>query len=123
MTKDYDLTMAMDQMIEYLSSEQGRSIREALKLQLVSLADDFGDESVEFLRQVPIGELMLSQMINGSSNPLDGLLQTLEKNSEDNHRGAIIGQQQQVTRVLRIVRKSNGLSSEVTNQPSIHNYS
>ena len=50
-TSDYDVSMALDQMVRYLSSEQGKTVRDLLGEQLVSGLEHLQDESWEIVRQ------------------------------------------------------------------------
>lgn len=48
---DYDISQAVDQMVNYLISEQGKSIREILAQQTVDVLDQLETESLAFLIQ------------------------------------------------------------------------
>jgi len=48
-TSDYDVSLAMEQMVSYLVSEQGRGVRELLAAQLVTTLDQLQDESAGLL--------------------------------------------------------------------------
>ena len=48
-TSDYDVSLAIDQMLTYLASEQGSAVRELLTTQLVSGLDQLQDESLDIL--------------------------------------------------------------------------
>lgn len=47
---DYDVSQALDQMVAYLASEQGRAVREALARDSVELLDRMESESLDLLR-------------------------------------------------------------------------
>ena len=41
-TNDYDVTLAVDQLLAYLVSDKGRSVRDILSVQLVEILDTLG---------------------------------------------------------------------------------
>lgn len=112
-TSDYDVTMAADQLIEYLSSEQGQSIRDLLKNQLVSLMDELGSD----ILQVPVRELLVSSIRDEGSlterswnKVWDSFLQSVENNNNNNNETKSSGIT--LSKVVKIVRKSNGITPE-----------
>eukprot|EP00640_Fibrocapsa_japonica_P000829 CAMPEP_0113934326 /NCGR_PEP_ID=MMETSP1339-20121228/1653_1 /TAXON_ID=94617 /ORGANISM="Fibrocapsa japonica" /LENGTH=726 /DNA_ID=CAMNT_0000936077 /DNA_START=52 /DNA_END=2232 /DNA_ORIENTATION=+ /assembly_acc=CAM_ASM_000762 len=48
-TRDYDVTLAINQMVDYLLSEQGEPIVDQLSVQLVDVVDRLGVETVTYL--------------------------------------------------------------------------
>ena len=50
-TRDYDVTLAINQMVDYLLSENGAQIREQLSVQLVDQVDQLGVDAITFARK------------------------------------------------------------------------
>ena len=50
-TRDYDVTLAINQMIDFLLSENGAQIRQQLSVQLVDQVDQLGVDAVTFARK------------------------------------------------------------------------
>lgn len=50
-TRDYDVTLAINQMVDYLLSENGAQIRSQLSVQLVDQVDQLGVDAVTFARK------------------------------------------------------------------------
>lgn len=50
-TRDYDVTLAINQMIDFLLSENGSQIRQQLSVQLVDQVDQLGVDAVSFARK------------------------------------------------------------------------
>ncbi|CAN0284938.1 unnamed protein product, partial [Discosporangium mesarthrocarpum] len=48
-TRDYDVTLAINQMADYLLSDRGAPIRQVLAVQLVDQVDRLGADTVTFL--------------------------------------------------------------------------
>ena len=45
-TNDYDVTLAVDQLLAYLVSDKGRGVRDILSVQLVEILDTLGEEVI-----------------------------------------------------------------------------
>lgn len=50
-TRDYDVTLAVNQMIDFLLSENGSQIRQQLSVQLVDQVDQLGVDAIAFARK------------------------------------------------------------------------
>lgn len=50
-TRDYDVTLAINQMVDFLLSENGSNIREQLSVQIVDQVDQLGVDAVAFARK------------------------------------------------------------------------
>lgn len=57
-TRDYDVTLAINQMVDYLLSENGAEIREQLSVQLVDQVDQLGVDAITFARK-NVGQVRL----------------------------------------------------------------
>jgi len=65
---DYDISQAVDQMVNYLISEQGKSIREILAQQTVDVLDQLETESLAFLTQYGSVTEITSTLVNTVRN-------------------------------------------------------
>lgn len=50
-TRDYDVTLAINQMVDFLLSENGSNIRDQLSVQIVDQVDQLGVDAVAFARK------------------------------------------------------------------------
>lgn len=57
-TRDYDVTLAINQMVDYLLSENGAQIRQQLSVQLVDQVDQLGVDAITFARK-NVGQVRL----------------------------------------------------------------
>jgi len=77
-TRDYDVTMALNQMLDFLLSERGTVIREKLRDQIVDGIGEAGTASIDYIssnfRQISLGSI--PSILNRDSQALDKLMQT-----------------------------------------------
>ena len=62
-TRDYDVTLAINQMVDYLLSENGAQIREQLSVQLVDQVDQLGVDAITFARK-NVGQVRGTERLN-----------------------------------------------------------
>lgn len=75
-TRDYDVTLAINQMIDFLLSENGSQIRQQLSVQLVDQVDQLGVDAVTFARK-NVGQINAGKIpgfLSGDREVLDELL-------------------------------------------------
>jgi len=127
---DYDISQAVDQMVNYLISEQGQSIREILAQQTVDVIDQLESESLAFLTQYGSVSELTTVLINttrsssndatsniGGSSRIDSnfggnilsafsdlILKKIEDNADPNSSLIAMG------RTITIFRSSKGLN-------------
>ncbi len=65
-TRDYDVTLAINQMVDYLLSENGAQIREQLSVQLVDQVDQLGVDAISFARK-NVGQVCQTSLLFLSS--------------------------------------------------------
>lgn len=108
-TSDYDITMAIDQMVTYLSSESGRPIREVLAVQMVDVFDQLETETVELLLQFANSGLVVSSIVtqvrrgasaDSFSKLTEGVLNAIEATAKPSSSLLALG------KVLRLLRTS-----------------
>lgn len=83
---DYDISQAVDQMVNYLISEQGKSIREILAQQTVDVLDQLETESLAFLTQyggsvTEITSTLVNTVRNQDNNINNGNVNNLSSSS------------------------------------------
>lgn len=110
---DYDVSLALDQMLNYLVSEQGRPIREILATQIVEVSDKLETETVTLLLQiVRDGDLpftLFNAVRRGRNEKTPALTQVLEAIEERaDPESPLIP----FAKILRIMQNSQGLSRE-----------
>ncbi|CAM9117437.1 unnamed protein product, partial [Hapterophycus canaliculatus] len=79
-TRDYDVTLAINQMVDYLLSENGAQIREQLSVQLVDQVDQLGVDAVQFARK-NVGQIKAGKIpafLSGDRQVMDELMQSSE---------------------------------------------
>ena len=83
-TSDYDVTAAVDQLVDYLVSDKARSIRELLVVQAIDVLDEIGTDASEFgmafaaLSFSPRGATAIAE-------ELRGILQQQEQQKDADH--------------------------------------
>jgi len=121
---DYDISQAVDQMVNYLISEQGKSIREILAQQTVDVLDQLETESLAFLTQygsvTEITSTLVNTVRNQDNNIINGnvnlsgsniisifsdlILKNIEANADPDSSLIAMG------RTITIFRSSKGLN-------------
>eukprot|EP00903_Cladosiphon_okamuranus_P022275 g20481.t1 len=79
-TRDYDVTLAINQMVDYLLSENGADIREQLSVQLVDQVDQLGVDAIAFARK-NVGQINAGKIpgfLSGDRQVLDDLMSNSE---------------------------------------------
>eukprot|EP00752_Nemacystus_decipiens_P006370 g5742.t1 len=79
-TRDYDVTLAINQMVDYLLSDSGAQIREQLSVQLVDQVDQLGVDAITFARK-NVGQINAGKIpgfLSGDRQVLDDLMSNSE---------------------------------------------
>ncbi|CAM9657500.1 unnamed protein product [Ectocarpus sp. 4 AP-2014] len=75
-TRDYDVTLAINQMVDYLLSENGAQIRQQLSVQLVDQVDQLGVDAITFARK-NVGQINAGKIpgfLSGDRTVLEDLM-------------------------------------------------
>lgn len=90
-TSDYDVTLAVDQLLAYLVSDKGQSVRDILSVQMVEILDTLGADAADFavsfasvtakgqLGAIPLGPVFRQGQKQGEGFNLNALSEALLK--------------------------------------------
>jgi hypothetical protein len=120
-TNDYDVTLAVDQMITYLISEKGQPIREILALQMVEVFDQMESEAIELLLKFSSSGNAVSTIVStirmsetsemsssaSTTNISDRILDLIEQSSSTASTSTLLS----LGQIIRVLRSSKGISS------------
>lgn len=119
-TSDYDVTMAVEQMVAYLSTEQAQPIREMLAVQLIESMDNLEQDIVDFasssirssnLRADQVATFLTAPLRNGDNGQssqilVNAMIQAVENSANSN------SSLKAFVKSVNIIRASNGVDSD-----------
>lgn len=123
-TNDYDVALAVDQLLAYLVSDKGTSVRNILSVQLVEILDTLGADAADFALSfasvtakgqvgiIPLGPVFRQGQKQGESFNLNALSEALLKAATPAAQAAKPSPALvDAYNTLRILRGSEGLST------------
>lgn len=126
-TSDYDITMAADQMIEYLSTNQSKPIRDLLAPQIVGTLTELEEEAVVFLSSSRTRQDIQSSLLavlsgrDQTNRTLSTLVDRMLDSIQAVEGGPTIDGHVRMSasgsgglKVLKLLRESNGLDRELS---------
>ena len=124
-TSDYDITLAADQLLAYLVSDKGQSVRDILSVQLVEILDTLGADATDFalsfasltargqLGAIPFGPVFRQGQKPGESFNLNALSEALLKAAAPTAQAAKPSPALvEAYRALQILRSNDGLDGD-----------